>query len=83
MMSLLFKDMPGLFKQVKENVKLWMKADLDFKKKIKGEHMTFVFKHPKYYEELRKQRRIEEEKESENNQDKDPSEQSQDPQTQE
>jgi len=37
MMSLLFKDMPGLFKQVKENVKLWMKADLDFKKKIKGE----------------------------------------------
>tara|TARA_B100001123_G_scaffold395468_1_gene477049 strand:- start:67 stop:1689 length:1623 start_codon:yes stop_codon:yes gene_type:complete len=37
MMSLLFKDMPGLFKQIKENVKLWMKADLDFKKKIKGE----------------------------------------------
>ena len=29
--------MPGLFKQIKENVKLWMKADLDFKKKIKGE----------------------------------------------
>ena len=45
--------------------------------------MTFVFKHPKYYEELRKQRKIEEEKESENNQDKDPSEQSQDPQSEE
>ena len=37
MMSLLFKDMPDLFKQIKANVKLWMNADLDFKKKIKGE----------------------------------------------
>ncbi len=37
MINLLSKDMPGLFKQIKENVKLWMKADLDFKKKIKGE----------------------------------------------
>jgi len=37
MMNLLFKDMPDLFKQIKANVKLWMNADLDFKKKIKGE----------------------------------------------
>lgn len=37
MMNLLFKEMPDLFKQIKENVKLWMNADLDFKKKIKGE----------------------------------------------
>ena len=36
MMSLLFKDMPDLFKQIKANVKLWMTADLDFKKKNKG-----------------------------------------------
>ena len=37
MKDLLFKDMPDLFNQIKANVKLWMNADLDFKKKIKGE----------------------------------------------
>ena len=37
MKDLLFKDMPDLFKQIRANVKLWMNADLDFKKKIKGE----------------------------------------------
>ena len=43
----------------------------------------FEWKHPSYYAELRRLRKIEEEKESENTQDKDPSEQSQDPPTQE
>ena len=41
----------------------------------------FEWKHPSYYAELKRLRKIEEEKESENNQDKDPSEQSQDPQS--
>jgi len=37
MVNLLFKDTPRLFNQIKENVKYWMKADLDIKKKYKGE----------------------------------------------
>ena len=35
--SLLFKDTPKLFSEIKENVKAWINADIDFKKKIKGE----------------------------------------------
>ena len=49
--------------------------------------MTFVWKHPKYYEELKqklkKQQASENDQELENNQDKDSSEQSQDPQSEE
>ena len=37
LMTLLFKDMPGLFNQVKENVKSFMQLNIDYKKKIKGE----------------------------------------------
>ena len=43
----------------------------------------FEWNHPSYYAELRKLRKIEEEKELENKKDKDPYEQSQDPQSQE
>ena len=43
----------------------------------------FESKHPSYYPELKRLRKIEEEKESENTEDKDPSAQSQDPQSQE
>ena len=43
----------------------------------------FEWKHPSYYAELKRLRKIEEEKESENTEDKDPSKQSQDPQSQE
>ena len=55
----------------------------DLIKLQRGRTKMFEWKHPSYYAELRKLRKIEEEKESENNQDKDPSEQSQDPQSQE
>lgn len=36
-LNLLFKDLPNLFGKIKENVKLFMQANVDFKKKIKGE----------------------------------------------
>jgi len=45
--------------------------------------MTFVFRHPNYYKKLKEQQASENDRESENNQDKDPSEQSQDPQSEE
>ena len=39
--SLLFKDTPKLFSEIKENVKAWINADIDFKK-IKGEIFLLV-----------------------------------------
>lgn len=44
--------------------------------------MTFEWKHPNYYKQLKKLLENESKKESENNEDKDPSEQPQDPQSQ-
>ena len=45
--------------------------------------MTFVFRHPNYYKKLKEQQASENDQELENNQDKDFSEQSQDPQSEE
>ena len=44
--------------------------------------MTFEWKHPNYYKQLKKLQENEGKKELENNEDKDPSEQPQDPQSQ-
>jgi hypothetical protein len=45
--------------------------------------MTFVFRHPNYYKKLKEQQASENDQELENNLDKDSSEQSQDPQSEE
>jgi hypothetical protein len=45
--------------------------------------MTFVFRHPNYYKKLKEQQASENDQELENNQDKDSSEQSEDPQSEE
>ena len=45
--------------------------------------MTFVWKHPNYYKKLKEQQASENDRELENNQDKDSSNESQDPQPQE
>jgi len=37
LLNLLFKDLPDLFEKIKDNVKIFMQANIDFKKKIKGE----------------------------------------------
>jgi len=36
-MTLLLKDMPGLFNQIKENVYSFIQLNIDYKKKVKGE----------------------------------------------
>tara|TARA_Y100001936_G_C16034063_1_gene647400 strand:+ start:66 stop:1598 length:1533 start_codon:yes stop_codon:yes gene_type:complete len=37
LMTLLLKDMPGLFNQIKENVHSFIQLNIDYKKKVKGE----------------------------------------------
>jgi len=37
LMTLLLKDMPGLFNQIKENVYSFIQLNIDYKKKVKGE----------------------------------------------